>query len=161
MPLNIDLRQICLHMLNFTILTAALYFLLYGPVKRFMDERAARYGEMERRAREQLEEAEKVRAERDAALARAGDEARELKAAALQEASDEAREQLERAKAEAAHILAQAKAEAQAERDRAMEQARGELAGLVADAAGKLLARSTSDAYDQFLGAAGGSAADA
>ena len=36
MPLNIDLQQICLHLFNFTLLLAILYFLLYQPVKDFM-----------------------------------------------------------------------------------------------------------------------------
>ena len=39
LPLNIDLQQIFLHLLNFTILLAGLYFLLYEPVKKFMNKR--------------------------------------------------------------------------------------------------------------------------
>ena len=39
MPLNIDLQQICLHLFNFTLLLAILYFLLYQPVKDFMAKR--------------------------------------------------------------------------------------------------------------------------
>ena len=38
-PLNIDWQQILLHLLNFVILFAILYFLLYDPVKKFMDKR--------------------------------------------------------------------------------------------------------------------------
>ena len=41
LPLNIDLQQIFLHMLNFVILAGGLYFILYSPVKKFMDQRAA------------------------------------------------------------------------------------------------------------------------
>ena len=60
MPLNIDFQQIFLHLLNFTILFAALDLLLYRPVKAFMDARAAGYAEKDRQARETLEEAERV-----------------------------------------------------------------------------------------------------
>ena len=43
MPLNINLQQILLHALNFVILFGALYFLLYKPVRDFMDSRKAHY----------------------------------------------------------------------------------------------------------------------
>ena len=34
LPLNIDIQQILLHMLNFVILAGGLYFILYAPVKK-------------------------------------------------------------------------------------------------------------------------------
>ena len=46
MPLNIDLQQILLHLFNFVVLFAILYFLLYKPVKSFMDKRTASYEEI-------------------------------------------------------------------------------------------------------------------
>ena len=47
MPLNINLQQILLHALNFVILFGALYFLLYKPVRDFMDSRKAHYEKMD------------------------------------------------------------------------------------------------------------------
>ncbi len=161
MPLNINFQQIFLHLLNFTILAAALYFLLYGPVKRFMDKRAAYYDSLDRQAKEKLEQADKVKADYDGKLARAGEEVLQIKAQAQQEAADEAQAQIERAKAEAAHIIAQAKAEAQSEHDHIMNEARKEVAELVMDAAGKILMQDTYDAYDQFLSSTKGREKDA
>lgn len=43
MPLNIDWQQILLHLFNFVVLTGVLYFLLYKPVKSFMDKRTEEY----------------------------------------------------------------------------------------------------------------------
>lgn len=43
MPLNIDWQQILLHLLNFVILFAILYFLLYKPIKDFMQKRMDYY----------------------------------------------------------------------------------------------------------------------
>ena len=43
MPLNIDWQQILLHVLNFTILFAVMYFFLFKPVKDFMEKREASY----------------------------------------------------------------------------------------------------------------------
>ena len=56
MPLNINLQQILLHALNFVILFGVMYFLLYKPVKSFMDSRKAHYEKMD-------EDANKVRGE--------------------------------------------------------------------------------------------------
>lgn len=39
LPLNIDWQQILLHAFNFVLLFAILYFLLYKPVKDFMEKR--------------------------------------------------------------------------------------------------------------------------
>ena len=79
MPLNIDFQQIFLHLLNFTILFAALDLLLYRPVKAFMDARAAGYAEKDRQARETLEEAERVKADYERKLAEASGEIRRQK----------------------------------------------------------------------------------
>jgi len=161
MPLNINFQQIFLHLLNFTILFAVLYFLLYKPVKDFMDKRAAYYEDLDRQAKENLASAERVKADYEAKLANAGEEIHRQKAEAQQEAINAAQLQLERAKAEAAHLLTQARAEAQAEREHIIGQARREVADMAAIAAKKIVVDSTSDAYDQFLEAAKGRDKDA
>ena len=43
MPLNIDWQQILLHLLNFVILFAGLWLLLYKPVRNFMQKRNEEY----------------------------------------------------------------------------------------------------------------------
>ena len=50
-PLNIDLQQILLHLMNFVILFAILYFFLYGPVKKFMDNRREYYKQLDEEQR--------------------------------------------------------------------------------------------------------------
>ena len=62
MPLNINIQQIVLHALNFVILFGALYFLLYKPVKSYMDGRRAQYEKMDAEAKEHLAQAEQTRA---------------------------------------------------------------------------------------------------
>lgn len=154
-PLNIDFQQIFLHLLNFTILLAALYFLLYDPVKKFMDKRSAHYEDLDRQAKDKLEEAKRVRDGYEDKMAQADDEIRRQSEAARKSAAEQAQSQIKKAQKEAAHILAKAKAEAQAERDRALTEARSEISEMVAAAAEKLILGSTSDAYEQFLDAAG------
>ncbi len=47
MPLNIDLVQILLHMLNLVILTGGLSLLIYRPIVRFLDERREHFARLE------------------------------------------------------------------------------------------------------------------
>jgi F-type H+-transporting ATPase subunit b len=54
LPLNIDIQQILLHLLNFTILFGILYFLLYSPVKKFMEKREQYYKDMDAEAKGEL-----------------------------------------------------------------------------------------------------------
>ena len=56
-PLNIDWQQIILHLLNFAILAGGLYFLLYHPVRKFMDQREEHYRQMETEAQQRLDQA--------------------------------------------------------------------------------------------------------
>ena len=161
MPLNIDFQQIFLHLLNFTILFAALDFLLYRPVKAFMDARAAGYAEMDRQARETLEEAERVKADYEQKLAEASSEIRRQKEEAQQASTAAAEEQRQQAQAEAAHLLAQARTEARLEKEHILREAREEIDEMVAAAAEKLILDNTSAAYEQFLDAAGKETGDA
>ena len=153
--MNIDLQQIFLHLLNFTILLAGLYFLLYEPVKKFMGKRTAHYEELDRQATEKLEEARRVRSSYEEKLQQAEEEIRRQSEEAQKTAAQQAQVQLREAKEEAAHILAKARAEAQSERERALNEARGQVSDMVAAAAERLVLANTSAAYDQFLAAAG------
>ena len=155
MPLNIDFQQIFLHLLNFTILFAAMYFLLYKPVKAFMDKRAAYYADLDRQAQEKLEEAERVRLDYQHRLEAADKEIQEKSAQAQKLAMEAAEQQLKKAQAEAAHVVSKATAEAKAEKERIMDEARSEVEEIIATAAEKLILANTSAAYDQFLDAAG------
>jgi len=161
MPLNIDIQQIFLHLFNFTILFAALYFLLYQPVKSFMEKRSNYYDDLDRQSREKLEEAKQVRVDYEQKLTDADEEIRQRMEQAQKEAMDAAQAQIQDAKEQAAHILAKARAEAQAEQERTLAEARKEIADMVTAAAEKLILADTSAAYDQFLAAAGKDDADA
>ena len=71
MPLNIDWQQILLHLLNFVILFAGLWLLLYKPVRKFMHERRERYEKTDAEAEKKLAEAEQTRAEYEKKLSAA------------------------------------------------------------------------------------------
>ena len=154
LPLNIDLQQIFLHLLNFTILLAGLYFLLYEPVKKFMNKRTAYYEDLDRQAKEKMEEARRVRRSYEERL-EAEEEIRQRGEEVQKSAAAQAQAQIQDAAEEAAHILAKAQAEARAERERMLNEVRGQISDMVAMATERLVLDSTSTAYDQFLAAAG------
>ena len=139
MPLNINLQQILLHALNFVILFGAMYFLLYKPVKSFMDSRKAHYEKMDEDAKAVLAEAEKTKAGYEAQLKSADEE--------IARRQREANEALQHA----GEIVRKAREDAAREHERVMEQAKGEISELMSAAAEKLVLSSTSDAYDKFL----------
>ena len=155
LPLNIDLQQIFLHLLNFTILLAGLYFLLYEPVKKFMNKRTAYYEDLDRQAKEKMEEARRVRRSYEERLMEAEEEIRQRGEEVQKSAAAQAQAQIQDAAEEAAHILAKAQAEARAERERMLNEVRGQISDMVAMAMERLVLDSTSTAYDQFLAAAG------
>ena len=57
LPLNIDIQQVLLHLLNFTILFAGMYFILYKPVRKFMDAREEHFKQLEEEAKAAAEAA--------------------------------------------------------------------------------------------------------
>ena len=151
LPLNINLQQIFLHMLNFVILTGGLYFILYGPVKKFMDQRQAHYAEMDKAAADKLAEAEKLAADRRAQLDHVEDELRERRAESQKIAQAAAQQQLDRAQAQADEIVAGAHKAADSIRAKAVSDSQKELRDLAMAAAARLTHASSRDAFDEFL----------
>ena len=84
-PLNIDWQQILLHLLNFVILFAGLYLLLYKPVKAFMKKRSEHYEKMQKDAEEKNAAADRARTEYEGKLASVDREIEEKRAAAKKE----------------------------------------------------------------------------
>ena len=92
MPLNINLQQILLHALNFVILFGALYFLLYRPVKTYMDGRRAHYAKLDEDAKSALAAAEQTKETYAAQLKAADEEIARVRAQADEELHKEADE---------------------------------------------------------------------
>lgn len=151
MPLNIDWQQILLHWMNLAILTGGLYFLLYKPVKQFMEKREAHYREQARQAEQTLEEAEALKAACQAKLDGAEAEIHEARSKAQQAAQQAADAQLAQAQEQARQIVAKARTEAEQRRERVLRESQRELRQLAAAAARKLAAQPGTDPFDQFL----------
>ena len=150
-PLNIDPQQILLHWMNLAILTGGLYFLLFKPVKQFMEKREAHYEELDRQAADKLAQAEQLKADCQAKLDAADEEIHQERLKAQQAAAQAAQEQLDQAGEQARHIVDKARAEAEQARERALRESQKEMRELAAKAAKKLAAHPGDDFFDQFL----------
>jgi F-type H+-transporting ATPase subunit b len=155
LPLNIDLQQIMLHLLNFTILFGILYILLYKPVKDFMAKRTAYYADMDSKAEGALKAAEESRAAYDEKLQAFDEEVRAERSKVGKEIAESRDRQLAAAKVDAEKIVSDARTEANREKEEIIASAQKEITDMVTGAMEKLtLEQSASDAFDQFLDAA-------
>lgn len=154
LPLNINFTQILLHLFNFLILFAVLYFLLYKPVKNFMMKRDSEYREMDEKAKGNLAEAEATKKEYEQKISNLEQEVGEIREKARQDADRINAQRLQEAKEEASKIISDARKEAAREKEKIVADAQREISVMVTDAIEKLaLENTTSEAYDQFLDA--------
>ena len=151
LPLNIDLQQILIHLLNSLLLFAALYFILYKPVKKFMNKRADYYKNLGEQADAKIAEAEKIKTDYEAKYAAMTEDIANERLAAEKELDAIRIQQLETARKEAASIVERAHTKAEADRDRIMSSVQDNVWNLVTTAAKGVFLNSTSEAYDEFL----------
>ena len=154
-PLNVDWQQILLHWMNLAILTGGLYFLLYKPVKQFMEKREAHYRELEAQAAGKLQEAEELKAAYQAKLDGAEEEIHQARAKAQAAVQQSVVEQMAQAK----QIVAKAKEEAANSREQIIRESQRELRELTVAAVKKLTVKADTDLFDQFLDLAEGGGA--
>ena len=153
MPLNIDFLQVLLHLLNFVILFGALYFLLYGPIKKFMQAREQMYKDMDEKSKSDMENAERTREQYEKKLEGAQAEIQAMKQQAESESERTAQEIIESARRDADKIIKKAHAEAQKEHSEQVRAARKEIANAASIMAEKIVGQSISDSYDSFISA--------
>lgn len=150
-PLNIDWQQIVLHLMNFVILAGGLYFLLYGPVKKFMAKRVEYYSTMDQETKDRLENARTKEVEYNKHLSELESELEERRIEAERKAQAVVAESVNEAKAQAEQIISEAKTAAMQERANILESTEKEVVQMAMEATEKILA---DDAYEQFLSAA-------
>lgn len=154
MPLNIDWQQILLHLFNFIVLFAILYFLLYKPVKQFMDKRTEYYKKLDEEAKQKLADAEKEKEEYARRLSAVDSEIAEIKEKERRELEEAKATRLKRAQEEADKIVRDAREDIEQERARMIKEAQTEISDCIVSATEKIvLQSSTSESYEQFLAA--------
>ena len=151
LPLNIDIQQILLHLFNFAILFAGMYFILYKPVRKFMDAREAHFKELEEEAKGKVEEGEKAKEEYETKLKNAESEILANKEKAGKETFAERERIISAANEEAAGILKKARDKSVAEHDRIINDAQKEIAELVNEATQKIVLDPKLDSQSSLL----------
>ena len=156
MPLNIDLLQILLHMLNFVILAGGLTFLLFKPVNKFLEKRRAYFAEIEEKNRQDSEKNEELRIEYEKKLRDAEAEILEKKRISEKEQAEISDQYIKEAKEKATAIIQAAENEAEERKNHILESAQTEIGELVLTAAQKLVSNTVtpernSDLYDEFI----------
>lgn len=151
-PLNIDWRQILLHLFNFAILFGGLYILLYRPVKNFMKQREEYYQGLHQDAEKAKEQAAQLKEQYQTRLSDVESAITEKRVAAEQELDQLRTQQLAEARQAADAIVAKAREDAEREHQEMLVKASKELTGLAMTAAEKIVMDSNKgDPYEQFL----------
>lgn len=148
-PLNIDWRQILLHLLNLAILFLILYFLLYNPVKKFMEKRKKHYEEQNAESEAKLADAKANEEKYEKLLTNAEEEIAEKKRAAIADARAESEKIIKSAEEESSSILKKATAKAEDIKKQAHEQAKEELSDIIEKAAKEKIEKACT--VDGFL----------
>ncbi|MBO4782701.1 MAG: ATP synthase F0 subunit B [Lachnospiraceae bacterium] len=156
MPLNIDIVQILLHMLNFVILAGGLTLLLFKPVKKFMEDRKKYFEDKEKEIADGLEKNESLKAEYEEKLSKVDAEIEEMRINAKNETATQAKEYLNNAQEKASTIISEAEQQAEERKDHILDSAQTEIGELVVEAAQKLLEsnatpQKTHELYDEFI----------
>lgn len=165
MPLNIDILQILLHMLNFVILAGGLTFLLFRPVNKFLTQRKEHFEHMSRETEEEKKKSEELKFEYEERLKRADEEIGTMRTDAEREMASVSRKYIDEAREKAKAIVTAAEQEAEARKEHILDSAQTEIGELVITAAQRLLndtvtPERNSALYDEFIRLADRSVAD-
>ncbi len=156
LPLNIDVVQILLHMLNFVILAGGLALLLFKPVTRFLEERREHFEKLARENEEKAAANELLKADYEKKLAEADVTIVQMQEEARKKTAEEAKAYLDAAKEKAANVIKTAEEEAEQRRKQILDSAQTEIGELVIEATQKLICETSTPErnkalYDEFI----------
>ena len=156
LPLNIDLTQVLLHILNLVILVGGLALILYRPVTKFLEERRRSFEEEEKRNAETAERVASLKEEYETKCAEADAVIAEREREAERKIAEKAGRYMDEARAKADEILKSAEEEAESRKAHILESAQTEIGELVVTAAHKLINDTASPEgdsalYDEFI----------
>jgi len=148
---GVDLTKLAFQIVNFLLLLYLLNRFLFKRVFALLDERQSRISKGLEDAEAAARDRELARAEREAAVDEARQEAATMIARATKIAEDSRAEIVAGAKEEAEKVAARAREEIVAEKEKAMAELRAHVADLALDAAGKLVRAEMSGATQRRL----------
>jgi F-type H+-transporting ATPase subunit b len=149
--LGISLPGLIVQLVNFVLLLVVLRIFLYKPILKMLDQRRQRIAESVQAADTMKAQAAAADAQVQEQLAQARAEGQALIAAAQQNAARVQEEAQTAARAEAEALIARARGEIELERDNAIASLRAEFADLTVAAAEKVINQSLDKSAHQRL----------
>lgn len=150
--LGLTVQEFLLHLLNFIILIIILRFLLYKPVKKFMEKRKEEYRAAEEKYQNAVKETEEAAGKAEKVIDEAHEEAVRIAEEAHALAMVQTQEILAEAKAEAEEIVKKAHSDAYEAKMREREELYYRVSDLAVDISEKLLNRELTGAdNDAFI----------
>jgi F-type H+-transporting ATPase subunit b len=128
---GIDWRLLLINVINFGVLLYGLYYFLYNPLLKVLEERRAKVQKGVHDAEAAAVKLREIEGERAGMLAKAGSEADEVLAKARTNADEKGRALVAQAQAAAASVAKEAEAQAAALKAEAIEESKKEVAKLV------------------------------
>lgn len=128
---GIDWRLLLINMGNFALLMVGLWYFLYGPVMKMLEERSQKVAKGVEDAEAASKSRQEIEGERSSVLARAAQEADETLSKARAAAAARERELVDDASKRADSIVTQAQAQAAEEKAKAIAESREEVAKLI------------------------------
>jgi F-type H+-transporting ATPase subunit b len=141
--LELDPLTIIWQIVNFLLLSTALYFVLFRPVMRSMKEREAEKERIARETAQDRQEAERLRAALEDRLASVEEEAAAIIARANEQAEMERTALLQEAEAEAERILTDAHANADRLGRQTIDEFEGELLDTIMSISGQVIGQAS------------------
>lgn len=149
--LDIDLITILAQIINFLVIAAALYFLLFKPTVKRIEKRAQEKEEMLSNAKQKEKEAEEKLAQVEARLADIDNEIEARLEEAYQKAQSESEALLLETQKEAEKIIRDAEKEAEKRQSLEMEELEQELVDTILNISSQVLSKSTPDKIHEKL----------
>ena len=128
---GIDWRLLLINAINFGLLLLVLWYFLYEPVTKMLEERRTRVAQGVRDAEVAAQKLHEIEAARAGALAAAGKEADALVAAARAAGAQKERELVQKGEASVQRAVAEAQAQVQELKARSIEESKQEVAKLI------------------------------
>ena len=149
--LGLSWTKLLLHLLNFTILFVGLWFILYKPVRKAIQDRQERIAREQREAEENMQAAQAAREESEKRLAELDDEL-DAKRKAAKERADAAYEStIAEANERAAAIIKQAETDARLQAERTVEEAKDDIRDMAVSLAENIIASKIDDVDDKMI----------
>ncbi|HEC35412.1 MAG TPA: hypothetical protein ENI39_02635 [Anaerolineae bacterium] len=139
--LNLDVWTIVFQIVNFLALAVVLNHLLFRPLMRKVEERAAEKEQLAGELAQEREQVARLRTELEARLARADEEAATIIAAARKQAEAERKALLRGTQAEVERILTEAHSDARYLRQQAVDEFHDDLLDIIIEICGWVIGR--------------------